>query len=61
MRLVDHRAPGSVPHPGQALREMLEQRGWSQVKFAALIGMPTKHLNRFGTGHVGYSDSSRPN
>lgn len=47
--------PGTAPHPGETIREWLEERGWTQVNFADSLGVSPKHLNQIIKGHNLYS------
>jgi addiction module HigA family antidote len=44
-------APTVPPHPGEVLREILEQRGISQSQAADSLGMSRGHLNSIINGH----------
>lgn len=45
----------TVVHPGEILREALEERGMNQAEFATRMGLTPKHVNRIIKGHSGYS------
>jgi HTH-type transcriptional regulator/antitoxin HigA len=42
-------------HPGEILREALQERQMSQREFATRMGLSTKHVNQIIQGHAGYS------
>lgn len=42
-----------VKHPGQVIRELLEERGWTQVDLARIIGRPVPALNEVVQGKRG--------
>ncbi|THD63001.1 HigA family addiction module antitoxin [Phenylobacterium sp.] len=44
-----------VPHPGEFLREELEERGWSQRDFAFILGVPEQTINLILGGKRGIS------
>lgn len=45
--------PDWVVHPGETLREMLEERRWLQSQLATLCGVTEKHISRVITGQSG--------
>jgi HTH-type transcriptional regulator/antitoxin HigA len=42
--------PGTAPHPGETLAELLFDRQWKRDRFAAEIGTTIEHLNRILSG-----------
>lgn len=44
-----------VPHPGEFLREELDERGWSQRDFAYILGVPEQTVNLILGGKRGIS------
>ena len=44
------RVPAEAFTPGEFLREELEERGWTQEEFAAIIGRPTTLVNQIVLG-----------
>lgn len=47
--------PLTPTHPGEILKEALEERHMSQTEFARRMGVSTKHVNEIINGHTGYS------
>lgn len=45
-----HRKPAEVFPPGEFLRDVLEERGWSQTEFAEIIGRPHRLVNEVIAG-----------
>lgn len=45
--------PDWVVHPGEILREALEERGWPQTQLAAATGFSSKHVNFVLQGRAG--------
>src|SRR5450631_1345697 len=46
------RKPAEVFPPGEYLRDELEERGWSQLEFAEIIGRPVRVVNEIIAGKV---------
>ena len=46
------RVPAEVFSPGEYLRDELDERGWSQVEFAEIIGRPVRVVNEIIAGKV---------
>jgi len=46
-------SPAFATHPGEVLKDMLEDRGWTQRDFAARIGRPVQLVNKIINGHSG--------
>lgn len=46
------RKPAEVFPPGEYLRDELEERGWSQMEFAEIIGRPVRVVNEIIAGKV---------
>ena len=44
-----------VPHPGQFIREELEERAWSQRDLAYILGTPEQAVNMIIAGKRGVS------
>jgi HTH-type transcriptional regulator/antitoxin HigA len=40
-------------HPGEMLREALQERGWSQADLSRRSGLTQKHISRVVTGQAG--------
>ena len=40
-------------HPGEILKDMLEDRGWTQRDFAERIGRPVQLISKIINGHSG--------
>jgi HTH-type transcriptional regulator/antitoxin HigA len=45
--------PAFAIHPGEVLKDMLEDRGWTQRKFTARSGRPVQLINKIINGHSG--------
>jgi len=45
--------PAYPSHPGETLKEMLEDRGWSQREFARKIGRPEQLISNIINGKSG--------
>jgi len=45
--------PAFAIHPGEVLKDMLEDRGWTQREFAEKIGRPLQLINKIINGHSG--------
>ena len=51
---VDRPSSASYPsHPGETLKEMLEERGWTQREFARMIGRPEQLISNIINGKSG--------
>ena len=46
------RVPAEVFPPGEYLKDELEERGWSQLEFAEIIGRPVRVVNEIIAGKV---------
>ena len=44
------RVPAETFPPGEFLKEELDERGWTQEEFAAIIGRPTTLVNQIVLG-----------
>ena len=40
-------------HPGETLKELLREAGWSQAELARRTGLSQKHISRVITGNAG--------
>ncbi|MBS1842601.1 MAG: HigA family addiction module antidote protein [Acidobacteria bacterium] len=49
-KLYETWAPMTTPHPGQLLREMLEQRGWTQDELAVIVGSTRQTIQSIVVG-----------
>lgn len=45
--------PAFAIHPGEVLKDMLEDRGWTQRDFAKRIGRPMQLISKIINGHSG--------
>ncbi|MHB9025074.1 MAG: HigA family addiction module antitoxin [Armatimonadota bacterium] len=45
--------PAYPSHPGETLKEMLEDRGWTQRQFAEMTGRPIQLINKIINGRSG--------
>ncbi|HEY3417563.1 MAG TPA: HigA family addiction module antitoxin [Armatimonadota bacterium] len=45
--------PAFPVHPGEVLKDMLEDRGWTQREFAERIGRPVQLISKIINGHSG--------
>jgi len=45
--------PAFPTHPGEVLKDMLEDRGWTQREFAERIGRPIQLISKIINGHSG--------
>lgn len=43
--------PAIAIHPGEVLKDMLEDRGWTQREFADRIGRPLQLISKIINGH----------
>lgn len=54
MSITDFKPDWRV-HPGETLRETLDERGMSQTYLAWATGYSQKHINQVVQGHIGIS------
>jgi HTH-type transcriptional regulator/antitoxin HigA len=47
-----HLKPAEVFPPGEYLRDELAERGWTQIKFARIIGRPLQTVNGIINGKI---------
>jgi addiction module HigA family antidote len=52
-REQNDQTPEFAIHPGEVLKAMLEDRGWTQREFAERIGRPVRLVNKIINGHSG--------
>lgn len=45
--------PAYAIHPGEVLKDMLDDRGWTQRSFAERIGRPIQLISKTINGHCG--------
>jgi len=53
MRAHNDMTPAWPSHPGETLKEMLEDRGWTQREFAQKIGRPEQLISNIINGKSG--------
>lgn len=50
---MEERRPAEVFHPGEFLRDELDERGWTQTEFAEIIDRPLRLVNEIVNGKRG--------